>query len=69
MKTTARVPIPTLKALRKLGQDINDGRRRHRITIKLMAERAGISRATIGKIDSKSNNIWTMSDCVNHMLL
>ena len=45
------VPIPVMKALRKMGQDINDARRRRRITIELMAERAGLSRATIGKIE------------------
>lgn len=46
------LPIPAIMALRKLGQDINNARRRRRITIKLMAERAGISRATIGKIEN-----------------
>ena len=45
------LPIPVIKALRKLGQDINDARRRRRITIELMAERAGLSRSTIGKIE------------------
>lgn len=48
------LPIPVIKALRKLGQDINDARRRRRITIELMAERAGLSRATIGKIEKGS---------------
>jgi len=38
--------------LRKLGQDIHDARRRRRITIAFMAERAGLSRATIGKIQN-----------------
>jgi transcriptional regulator with XRE-family HTH domain len=46
-----KLPIPVLKALRKLGQDINNARRRRRITIELMAERAGLSRSTIGKIE------------------
>jgi transcriptional regulator with XRE-family HTH domain len=45
------LPIPVIKALRKLGQDINDARRRRRITTNLMAERAGLSRSTIGKIE------------------
>ena len=45
------LPIPVIKVLRKVGQDINDARRRRRITIELMAERAGLSRATIGKIE------------------
>lgn len=47
----ANLPIPVINALRKLGQDINDARRRRRITLKLMAERAGLSRSTIGKIE------------------
>jgi len=51
MKTMTNLPIPVIKTLRKVGQDINDARRRRRITIKLMAERASLSRATIGKIE------------------
>ena len=51
MKNSVNLPIPALKALRKVGRDISNARRRHRITIKLMAERAGVSRATIGKIE------------------
>lgn len=45
------LPIPVRKALRKLGQDISDARRRRRIPIALMAERAGISRSTVIKIE------------------
>ncbi len=51
MKNPANLPIPALKALRKLGQDINDARRRRRITLGLMAERAGLSKATISKVE------------------
>ena len=51
MNASTNLPIPAVRALRKLGQDINDARRRRRITIQLMAERANISRATIGKIE------------------
>ena len=51
MKKPVNLPIPVIKALRKIGKDINDARRRRRITIELMAERAGISRATVGKIE------------------
>ena len=51
MKKKVNLPVPALKAMRKVGQDINVARRRRRITIKLMAERAGISRATVGKIE------------------
>lgn len=45
------LPIPVIKALRKLGYDINDARRRRRIPLELMAERSGLSRATVGKIE------------------
>lgn len=45
------LPIPVRRALRKLGQDISDGRRRRRIPLELMAERADVSRATLGKIE------------------
>ena len=51
MKKKVNLPIPVLRALRKVGNDINIARRRRRITIKLMAERAGISRATLSKIE------------------
>lgn len=47
----ANLPIPVISALRKLGQDINDAGRRRRITAQLMAQRAGLSRSTIGKIE------------------
>jgi transcriptional regulator with XRE-family HTH domain len=48
---THSLPIPVRRALLKLGQDINDSRRRRRIPLELMAERAGVSRATLGKIE------------------
>lgn len=51
MKKPVNLPIPVIKALRKLGNDINDARRRRRIPIQLMAERADLSRTTIGKIE------------------
>lgn len=51
MKRKAPLPVPVRRSLYKLGQDIRDARRRRRITAKLMAERAGISRATVSKIE------------------
>jgi len=51
MKKQNTLPIPVLKALHKAGKDICDARRRRRITAQLMANRAGISRATVGKIE------------------
>ncbi|MBK7362079.1 MAG: hypothetical protein IPJ01_07220 [Micavibrio sp.] len=51
MSDKANLPIPLQKALRKLGQDISDSRRRRRIPTELMAERAGMARATLYKIE------------------
>ncbi len=44
-------PIPVRRALRKLGQDIRDARRRRRIPTAVMAERASISRTTLNKVE------------------
>jgi transcriptional regulator with XRE-family HTH domain len=40
-----------LRALRKLGQDIRDARRRRRIPVAILAERASISRMTLNRIE------------------
>lgn len=45
------LPIPAVRALRKLGRDIRDARRRRRIPVAIMAERASISRTTLTKIE------------------
>ncbi len=44
-------PIPVIRALRKLGHDIRDARRRRRIPVAILAERASISRTTLNKIE------------------
>jgi transcriptional regulator with XRE-family HTH domain len=51
MKRQVNLPVPAIKALRKLGQDISDARRRRRITVKLMTERADISKNTLARIE------------------
>lgn len=45
------LPIPVKKAIEQFGQDIRDSRRRRRIPISIMAERASVSRITIGRIE------------------
>jgi len=45
------VPMPVKRALRKLGQDIRDARRRRRISTDIMAERASVSRATLYRVE------------------
>jgi transcriptional regulator with XRE-family HTH domain len=51
MNSRGAIPIPLKRALRKLGQDIRDARRRRRMPVALTAERASISRVTLGKIE------------------
>lgn len=48
---SAAAPIPVTRTLRKLGQDIRDARRRRRIPVAIMAERASISRTTLNKVE------------------
>ncbi len=50
-KTEADQPIPVRRALRSLGANIRDARRRRRISTEIMAERASISRTTLAKIE------------------
>jgi hypothetical protein len=45
------LPLPVLRALRKLGHDIRDARRRRRIPVAIMAERASISRTTLNRVE------------------
>jgi len=48
---TSKAPVPVARALRKLGHDIRDARRRRRIPVAILAERASISRTTLNKIE------------------
>ncbi len=45
------LPIPVKSALRKFGDDLRDARRRRRIPMALLSERAQISRTTLTKIE------------------
>jgi transcriptional regulator with XRE-family HTH domain len=45
------LPQPVTRALRKLGADIRAARKRRRITMALMAERAMTTRQTIGRLE------------------
>jgi len=51
VRSEALLPIPVRRALRKLGADIRDARRRRRIPTSVMAERALMSRTTLNKIE------------------
>lgn len=54
MRTSRRsivLPLPVRRALRKLGQDIKDARRRRRVSAGVLADRASVSRASLVKIE------------------
>ncbi len=48
---SSRIPVPVARALRKLGRDIRDARRRRRIPVAILAQRASISRMTLHKVE------------------
>ena len=50
-RAASESPIPVSRALRKLGHDIRDARRRRRIPVAIMAERTSISRMTLSKVE------------------
>ncbi|MEZ4753744.1 MAG: hypothetical protein R3A13_05465 [Bdellovibrionota bacterium] len=43
--------LPLARALKKFGSDLCDARRRRRLSVSIMAERASISRMTLNKIE------------------
>jgi transcriptional regulator with XRE-family HTH domain len=52
-----RMPVPVSRALRKLGADLRDARRRRRIPMAILAERASVSRATLTKIEKGDSGV------------
>ena len=50
-RSSTALPIPVRHALRKLGHDLRDARRRRRIPVAIAAQRASISRSTLAKIE------------------
>lgn len=54
---TKVAPTPVIRALQKLGRDLSDARKRRRIPMQLAAERAGISRTTLDKIEKGDEGV------------
>jgi transcriptional regulator with XRE-family HTH domain len=50
-------PLPVVHALRKLGDDVRTARRRRRIPVELLAERADIARMTLHKIEKGDSGV------------
>ena len=51
------IPIPVVRALRRLGRDIGNARRRRSIPVAVLAERAGISRMTLNKLENGDGGV------------
>jgi transcriptional regulator with XRE-family HTH domain len=57
MKKTSVIPIPVNKALKTLGQNIKEARIKRRLTLELVAERAGISMLTLRMLEKGSATV------------
>ena len=57
MPTPHHPPAAVRRALRKLGADIRDARRRRRLPMAVVAERAFTSRSTLQKIEAGDTNV------------
>lgn len=57
MKKTSVIPIPVNKALKTLGQNIKEARIKRRLTLALVAERAGISYLTLRNVEKGSATV------------
>lgn len=57
-RKSSPLPVPVIRALRKLGQDIRGARRRRRIPAAILAERASISRMTLNKIEKGDAGVY-----------
>lgn len=51
-QSSKSLPHPVRRALKKLGSDIGDARKRRRISTQTMAQRAMISRTTLVKVEN-----------------
>ena len=56
-RSSVVMPPPVGHALRKLGRDIRDARRRRRIPAAIAAQRASISRTTLVKIEKGDSGV------------
>lgn len=58
-RSQSDLPLPVRRALRKLGLDIRDARRRRRIPVAVAAERASISKTTLLKVERGEPGVLT----------
>ncbi|MBI4420246.1 MAG: helix-turn-helix domain-containing protein [Gemmatimonadetes bacterium] len=56
-RTLPPLPSPVKRAIRKLGQDLRDARRRRRLPLAVVAERALITKSTLIKVERGSPGV------------
>ena len=57
MPTPHKPPAAVRRAMRKLGADIHDARRRRRLPMAVVAERAFTSRSTLQRVEAGDTNV------------
>ncbi len=57
MQKQTQLPLPARRTMQKVGSDTRDARLRRRLSMELVAERAGISRATLRKIENGDTSV------------
>ena len=57
MPTPHRPPVAVRRTLRKLGADIRDARRRRKLPMAVVAERAFTSRSTLQRVEEGDTNV------------
>ncbi|WP_041659726.1 helix-turn-helix domain-containing protein [Asticcacaulis excentricus] len=57
MPTPHNPPAAVRRAMRKLGSDIHDARRRRKLPMAVVAERAFTSRSTLQKVEAGDTNV------------
>jgi transcriptional regulator with XRE-family HTH domain len=57
MATTGSLPLPVVRALKKLGKDIALARRKRRISLDDMASRLFVSRRTVWRLEKGSATV------------
>lgn len=55
------LPLPVRRALKKLGADIHDARKRRRINTAVMADRLQVSRPTLRRLERGDQNVGIAS--------